>query len=270
MQGQRWSSPCWQRLAGSSLWQEGVEATRTGRELPSDYLRVYLLIDPEMFVVRYVGITGKAVEERLKAHLQTAKHGSTYRDKWIRALSASPIAVEVMQLEEPIAFVAEQALIYTMTSMGLPLTNTHAGGGGFDAKGEDVRERQIAGIKAAWERGSYSAESRSRASKNAWTTRRKRLASGELQPQQAWNKGKKLDTGARISAGKLKGKRPQPELVQLVADTAKLSYAQTYRSLKGTGTRPPQYVVDAAWDAYEQLDDEVKDLCVKQGARVTV
>lgn len=71
----------------------------------------------------------------------------------------------------------------------------------------------------------------------------------------------------------MKGKRPQPELVQIVADHAGLTYIQVYRSLKGKAgkkIKPPAAVIEQAWKAYDELNErnEIDGLSVNEDSRL--
>jgi hypothetical protein len=180
----------------------------------------------------------------------------------------------------------ERAFIAALKDAGYRLTNTHPGGGGGDVvkdrgpwqpsdawiearkktrgakRSDETRQLMSDRIKQAYAEGKIRIppEERSAAAKKSAETRRARRAAGEIPPARSWNTGMKLGPNPNISAGKLKGKKPQPELVQLVADEAGLSYAQTYRALKSTGVRPPENVVARAWAAYDKLGEQVADL----------
>lgn len=271
MQEQRWSKPLWHSLASSSLWDEGRQAALEGRELKSGWLRLYLLLDPDNCDIRYVGLTSKSLTERLAGHMKESRSKSeTHKARWLRTLDTEPLIIEIFHFEEPLALVAEQAIIAVFRGMGIPLTNTHAGGGGFDSHGESARDRVSAGISAAWARGAYGDfQNHSARSKKAWETRRKRLESGELQPQKSWNAGKKLppEVGANIRAGKLKGRKSQVDMVQDVANHAQLTYNQVYRSLKASKQKPSLEVRKLAWATYEKLGDRVADLVVDHDSK---
>lgn len=96
-----------------------TEAIIYGLRAPPDY--------PE---IRYVGVTKRALRDRLKCHLYRARRGeSTHKGAWLRKVLSQGLAVEVVEIERvPIGKWEERERHWIAT---LPnLTNSVAGGRG--------------------------------------------------------------------------------------------------------------------------------------------
>lgn len=96
--------------------------------------RIYVLIDPTSKEIRYVGKTVKTLKNRLYGHITQSKDGKsdTYRDRWIRGLSAQGLRPEIREIEVCGADWAnrERFWIAHFRDAGARLTNHTDGGEG--------------------------------------------------------------------------------------------------------------------------------------------
>lgn len=188
-----------------------------------EIVRIYVLIDPITFEIRYVGKTVKTLSTRMGNHTYYALHPLTYRDRWHGKLlrrGYSPEICLVQEVLEPHWIEAERYWIQYFRSIGCPLTNSTEGGDG--ATGH---------VKSAETRAKMSKTMTGR--KHSPETRAKLSAShkGIKQTPQAIEKrvaplrGKKRppEIGAKISAAKM-GHEVSAEA------RAKISAAHTGRS----------------------------------------
>lgn len=256
-------------------------------------------VDDENVELRYIGITKKRVDERLRSHWKNVDAGEkTYKASWMRRTlerGTAVVPLELMVVPDVRWEEVERAFIATLSDAGYRLTNTHPGGGGGDVvrdrgtwnpsdawtearrrsrgtkRTDETKELIADRIKDAYREGRCrrSRESYSEASKRSWETRKARIASGELLPPKGPNAGKKLppEFGASVSAGKLKGQPSQQELVQLVAEHAGVHYNQAYRSLKRNRYTPKSAVLVAVWKSYDALGARVAALKVDTSRR---
>ncbi len=104
---------------------------------------IYGLTDPRTDQVRYVGQTVRPVGVRLGAHITAARYkkgegwqDNSYRGRWIRALEKEGVRPDIVVLAvvsggQTALDAAEVKYISYLRSLGLPLTNVTAGGGGY-------------------------------------------------------------------------------------------------------------------------------------------
>lgn len=123
---------------------------------------IYALVDPRTDEIRYVGKTGKSLNERLKKHLGAAKNGTgTYLLHWLHQLLDEGLIPEAEVLEA----IAEgddwqereRWWIRHGHSEGWPLTNATAGGEGLLDPSPEVRRKWAeAAMGNAYGRGKRS------------------------------------------------------------------------------------------------------------------
>jgi len=116
---------------------------------------VYGLVDSETLELRYIGITIKTPEERLKEHLRnTYEHDGSYHvHRWIRQSTYRP-SIVILERNPVDLFEAERLWIADLRSQGARLTNMTDGGDGtigyvFD---EEVKAKMSASANARWSR----------------------------------------------------------------------------------------------------------------------
>jgi hypothetical protein len=104
------------------------EATRT-----PIWARIYTLSDPRTLEVRYVGMTTKTLEARLKGHLRNYPHEKNHRARWIRSLQdvgLIPVIVEIDAVPVDLYAEAERRWIAFYHTQGARLVNATDGGEG--------------------------------------------------------------------------------------------------------------------------------------------
>jgi len=114
--------------------------------------------------IRYVGVTCKTLEERLKGHLRNAvrEQQSNHRCCWIRKCISEgykPIIKEILSPEINTwedACREEKRLISFYRSIGLELVNTTDGGDGLNNPTEEVRSKISASLKEIYKSPEYS------------------------------------------------------------------------------------------------------------------
>lgn len=93
-------------------------------------VKIYILIDPRDFLIKYVGQTTSEIEERLYDHIQEAKRGvdkGNKRCNWIRSLTEknlSPISILIDSCSTVEADKKEQYYITHFLNLGFDLKNT--------------------------------------------------------------------------------------------------------------------------------------------------
>jgi hypothetical protein len=95
--------------------------------------KVYRLLDPFTKEVRYIGVSVRDLNDRLKDHINQAKsrRHDCAKCTWIRDLGDVPPIVEIIETcEKERSFKRERYWIYHYTSNGANLTNTTTGGDG--------------------------------------------------------------------------------------------------------------------------------------------
>lgn len=120
------------------------------------HARIYALIDPRDSLVRYVGVTGAPLAERLAEHAIEARGSDTRKARWLRDLSSYGLTPSIVVLAGPMptseAYAAEHAIIRTLKLSGVSLTNSRTAEPesirGIDLSlGEGVRRRTAAAQK---------------------------------------------------------------------------------------------------------------------------
>ena len=114
-----------------------VRATAKGKAVS----KIYVLKDPFTHDVRYVGVTSKALTERLRQHIycatrQGGRGGKTPRDRWIRKLAKSGVS-PVIEILETVTGEWQEREIYWIKyhkTYGSKLTNATIGGMGVKRK----------------------------------------------------------------------------------------------------------------------------------------
>jgi len=141
-----------------------------------------VLIDSRTEEIRYVGKTGRQLEQRLAEHLRTVLTKRTYRDYWISSLDASPRIELICEVPDQLGSAAEVFWIAYLRALGCRLTNGTDGGDGLVNPSPEVRARIAASVqkhvtpdlrnhlsiksKEAWGRPEY--RERQRASHHAY------------------------------------------------------------------------------------------------------
>lgn len=95
-------------------------------------MQIYGLTDPRSGALRYVGVTKKPLERRLKEHLRTKENN--HRSHWIRSLLRENIKPEIFSIEECNREnwqQSERFWIAYFKSIGADLVNTCFGGFGI-------------------------------------------------------------------------------------------------------------------------------------------
>lgn len=101
-------------------------------------VKIYELRDPRDLQCspKYVGITSKNLEARLKEHIIDSKRGKTYKRNWINSLIEDNIIPTIHFIEEirgiQEAFEIEKYWIKEFTDQGYKLTNSTKGGEGYN------------------------------------------------------------------------------------------------------------------------------------------
>lgn len=109
--------------------------------------KIYCLLDPTTYVIRYVGATSKSLEERLKGHMK--KSPISHKTNWIKSLNVKPIIELLQEIPEDYWQQAEIYWIAYFKSIGCNLTNTTTGGEGVPFT-EDVKAKHKNNILAAY------------------------------------------------------------------------------------------------------------------------
>lgn len=97
---------------------------------------VYILSDPRSGEIRYVGMTRKTIDARLRRHLVSEsdqRNGRTYRARWVQSLKRlglRPHVALVQAVPGDSGGAAERYWIAYFRSVGCPLTNGSDGGDG--------------------------------------------------------------------------------------------------------------------------------------------
>lgn len=110
---------------------------------------IYALCDPNTGEVRYVGKTVRAVEDRVKGHVQGSRWMETHCARWLRKLGTAP---DVLILEETDDLDrAERDWIAGLRAIGYRLTNLTNGGTGNDGTMKPfIGHSHTPELKAAW------------------------------------------------------------------------------------------------------------------------
>lgn len=106
---------------------------------------IYKHTDPVTRIVRYIGKTSKAPQQRLKAHLSEARTGKrNYRLNWLRSLDRLPI-VEVLEYVQGEALSdREKYWIALFRDYGHDLVNATEGGEGLSNPSSETRAKIVA------------------------------------------------------------------------------------------------------------------------------
>jgi hypothetical protein len=100
---------------------------------------VYVLIDANSGLVRYVGVTGQPLSKRLSQHLSAANSRSNHLSNWIRSLQCKPV---IASLETSLTWQeAEVFWISYLRSLGFSLVNSTSGGEGVPNPPAEVRHK---------------------------------------------------------------------------------------------------------------------------------
>lgn len=105
-------------------WDQGpIKNLSSAGEKP---YRIYALIDPDTRFAHYVGQTANTLHLRLLEH--TKKPGSTRKGEWVRSLTASGRAPQIVLLEEIVgtrgrAYERERYWIDRLRNEGNPILN---------------------------------------------------------------------------------------------------------------------------------------------------
>lgn len=95
--------------------------------------RIYILICPINYTIRYVGKTVKSVEYRLTGHIYDSKRGKTHKSNWIKRLTKQglkPYIVEIDCLQWNKSQEREKYWIKFYKDLGFDLCNHTIGGEG--------------------------------------------------------------------------------------------------------------------------------------------
>jgi hypothetical protein len=120
---------------------------------------LYALVDPRTGLVRYIGKTSKAPEERLHYHIKGSKHKRCHREKWISMLIEMGLQpqLQIIDVVEGNGSQAEMDLIKKYREMGCDLTNATDGGDG--SPGYKHTEESRAKIREKRKNQKFSKES---------------------------------------------------------------------------------------------------------------
>src|ERR1043166_4371557 len=117
---------------------------------------IYALIDPRIadpiLRIRYVGMTTKTLDRRLRVHMSEAKKDPRrYRRlKWIRSLFNSNVQPQIVELEivdADSAFKREIELIAYYKNLGCRLVNGTDGGEGMLNPSPEIRAKISAAVR---------------------------------------------------------------------------------------------------------------------------
>jgi hypothetical protein len=104
--------------------------------------RVYLLKDPRTRAPRYVGITSRSINKRLRDHRSDKRHN--HRTAWLQSLykiGLEPIAEILEESEDNYWEDAEMAWILGFKQAGADLVNATDGGEGLNNPSQETREK---------------------------------------------------------------------------------------------------------------------------------
>jgi hypothetical protein len=91
--------------------------------------KVYCLIDPETNEIKYIGITSRSLNKRLKEHIQKSKFKQTHKDCWIKKLLDKNHIPKIEFLDEVDDYKFwEPYYISLYKSWGFKLVNSTNGG----------------------------------------------------------------------------------------------------------------------------------------------
>lgn len=110
---------------------------------------IYVLIDPGIEEIRYVGWTSKTLEIRLRAHLNSRRN--THKDAWLRKLEREGLQVRISLVQQVPTDQGPQAECYWISyfrSIGCNLTNLTEGGEG--TFGYQFSEESRAKMRESW------------------------------------------------------------------------------------------------------------------------
>lgn len=102
--------------------------------------QIYVLVDPNTGLPRYVGKTSIELGRRLREHLQPGQlKKNTHKNNWLKSLKHRPTIQCLQEIREDQIDDAERYWISELRRQGLELTNTTIGGEGL-AKGTKLSE----------------------------------------------------------------------------------------------------------------------------------
>lgn len=122
-------------------------------------VRIYGIVCPVSGQIRYIGKTAYPLDFRLRQHLtESIRRRGTYKERWIAKQLDEGLFPSIWELElvpEGVSWqVRERGWISRALELGLPLTNTTAGGDGVEFLSEadrlDFLERKSESAKAMW------------------------------------------------------------------------------------------------------------------------
>ncbi len=100
----------------------------------TQFVKLYILVDPKSATVRYIGITKNTLASRLRQHISSRNKDNCHRNKWLRlldrhGLKPSILLLEVVRFEDWQE--REKFWIRSMRQRGLNLVNSTDGGDGL-------------------------------------------------------------------------------------------------------------------------------------------
>lgn len=117
-------------------------------------VRIYLLRDPRDGAIRYVGKTVKALERRLRCHINSSKKPRLHSQRWIASLlhiGLRPVAEHIEDTAENWVE-REKFWIAFHKAAGCNLTNISAGGDGSPGIGftDEMRTNLADAVRSSW------------------------------------------------------------------------------------------------------------------------
>jgi hypothetical protein len=106
-------------------------------------VKIYILIDPETLLVRYVGITTKTLYSRLSGHLRD-KRGKSHKINWVQSLvekKLNPIIEQIDEVDYLDWEFWESYWICQFKTWGFDLTNGTLGGIGNYSFSKETRQK---------------------------------------------------------------------------------------------------------------------------------
>jgi hypothetical protein len=119
--------------------------------------KIYVLMEPDGFTIRYVGYTGKTLETRLDWHIKDGKKLKFHRANWIKGLLKNEQFPIIKLIEDGFTLLeAKQKEIYFIKyfkEQGINLTNGTPGGDGNSNPSDEIKKKISETLKAGYASG---------------------------------------------------------------------------------------------------------------------